>query len=105
MENDDLWHRHGSRTADRGPRSALPAHAQQRTAGMTGRGGPAPDQPSPRESDGWRVFSYMIGGMVLYGAIGWLIGHWTGISILFPLGMILGIVLSILLIAFRFTRS
>jgi F0F1-type ATP synthase assembly protein I len=72
---------------------------------MTGRGAPAPDPPSPRDSDGWRVFSYMIGGMVLYGGIGWLIGHWTGISILFPLGMILGIVLSILLIAFRFTRS
>jgi len=72
---------------------------------MTGRGGPAPDPPSHHERDGWRVFSYMIGGMVLYGGIGWLIGHWTGISILFPLGMIFGIVLSILMIVFRFTRS
>jgi ATP synthase protein I len=47
----------------------------------------------------------MLGGMLLYGTIGWLVSHWTGISILFPVGMILGIGLSIALIIFRFTRS
>ena len=72
---------------------------------MTGRGGPAPDQPSPRESDGWRVFSYMIGGMVFYGGVGWLIGRWTGISILFPLGMFLGLALAVLGIFVRFAKS
>lgn len=72
---------------------------------MTGGGGPAQQPRQPNESDGWRVLSYMIGGMVLYGAIGWLIGHWTGIPILFPLGMILGIGLSVAMIAFRYTRS
>jgi ATP synthase protein I len=72
---------------------------------MTGRGGPPPEQPRSDPGDGWRVFSYLIGGMVLYGGIGWLIGHWTGISILFPMGMILGLVLSIVLIIFRFSRT
>jgi ATP synthase protein I len=43
--------------------------------------------------------------MVFYGGLGWLIGHWTRIPILFPLGMILGIVLSVLLVIFRYTRS
>jgi ATP synthase protein I len=61
--------------------------------------------PMPRESDGWRILSYMLGGMILYGGIGWLIGHFTGIAVLFPIGMILGIGLSIALIIFRFTRS
>jgi ATP synthase protein I len=59
----------------------------------------------PREADGWRILSYMLGGMILYGGIGWLVSFWTGISILFPLGMIFGIGLSIALIIFRFTRS
>lgn len=59
----------------------------------------------PQERDGWRILSYLLGGMILYGGIGWLVGHWTGISILFPLGMILGIGLSIALIIFRVTRS
>lgn len=72
---------------------------------MTGRGRPAPEPPQSNASDGWRIFSYMIGGMAFYGGLGWLIGHWIGISILFPLGMLLGIVLSILMIIFRFARS
>ena len=61
--------------------------------------------PTPRESDGWRILSYMFGGMILYGGIGWLVGKWTGISVLFPVGMILGIALSIVLIVFRVTKT
>jgi ATP synthase protein I len=64
-----------------------------------------PEPGSPRESDGWRILSYLLGGMILYGAIGWVISHFTGISLFFPLGMILGIGLSIALIIFRFTRA
>ena len=58
-----------------------------------------------READGWQILSYMLGGMILYGGIGWLVSHWTGIAILFPLGMILGIGLSVGMIIFRFTRT
>jgi ATP synthase protein I len=58
-----------------------------------------------RESDGWQILSYMFGGMILYGGIGWLISHFTGIAILFPIGMILGVGLSVAMIIFRFTRS
>ena len=57
------------------------------------------------ESAGWSVFSYMIGGMVLYGAIGWLVGRWTHIPALFPIGMLTGLALALALIIFRFTRS
>ncbi|HEY2313372.1 MAG TPA: hypothetical protein VGH96_07140 [Streptosporangiaceae bacterium] len=91
------------------------------TGSRQGRGR-APDQPDqplrpdrpepqaqearpPRESDGWQILSYMLGGMLLYGTVGWLVSRWTGISILFPLGMILGIGLSVAMIIFRFTRS
>jgi ATP synthase protein I len=74
--------------------------------------GPQPQQPDreqqsrpPRESDGWQILSYMLGGMLLYGTVGWLVSHWTGIAILFPVGMILGIGLSVAMIIFRFSRS
>lgn len=63
-----------------------------------------PARPA-RESDGWQILSYMLGGMILYGGIGWLISHWTGIAVLFPLGMILGVGLSVAMIIFRFTRT
>jgi ATP synthase protein I len=70
-----------------------------------GPDGPGQEPPMPRESDGWRILSYLLGGMILYGGIGWLVGHWTGISVLFPIGMILGVALSVVMIIFRFTRS
>jgi len=63
------------------------------------------EQPQLREHDGWRVLSYLLGGMLIYGGLGWLVGHWTGISVLFPLGMILGLGLGVATIVFRYTRS
>ncbi len=44
---------------------------------------------------GWNVFSYLIAGMVAYGLIGWLIGRAVHIAILFPLGMLVGLGISI----------
>ena len=73
-------------------------------AGGSGGSGQEPPR-QPRESDGWQILSYMLGGMILYGAIGWLAAHWTGITVLFPIGMILGIGLSVVLIVYRVTRS
>jgi ATP synthase protein I len=82
------------------------AAGQPGTAAMTPGDPPAPKQQQPpRADEGWRVFSNMIAGMILYGGVGWLIGHWTHIPILFPLGMLLGLALALLMIIFRFTRS
>ncbi len=67
-------------------------------------GGRDPSQPRPA-SEGWAILSYMIGGMALYGLIGWLIGGWTGLPWLFPVGMLLGLASSIALVIFRVTRS
>ena len=72
---------------------------------MTGSGKPPQEPPRLQERDGWRILSYLLGGMILYGGIGWLIGRWTGISVLFPIGMLLGLGLAIAMIIFRFTRS
>jgi ATP synthase protein I len=119
MENDDPWLGHGLRTASCGPRRMLPAARVGRysmTAGTRSGVGdqdqepqsPEPRSPeprAPRESDGWQILSYMLGGMILYGGIGWLIGHVTGISILFPIGMLLGVGMSVALVIFKFTRS
>jgi ATP synthase protein I len=69
------------------------------------RPAPGSEPPMPREGTGWAIVSYLIGGMVLYGGIGWLVGRWTDIPILFPIGLLLGIGLSLALIIFRFTRQ
>ncbi len=62
------------------------------------RSGPVEDNA------GWSVFSYLISGMVFYGLIGWLVSRATHIGILFPLGMIVGLILAIVLIIFRYGR-
>jgi len=73
-----------------------------------GRGTPPdgrdPSQPRPA-GEGWTILSYMIGGMALYGFVGWLIGRWTGLPVLFPVGMLAGLASAIALIIFRVTRS
>ena len=74
--------------------------------GRSGGDMPDPgDAPRPSETDGWRIFSYLLGGMVTYGAIGWLIGHWTGLAFLFPVGLIVGLAAAIALIILRVTRT
>ncbi|HEY3002461.1 MAG TPA: hypothetical protein VGJ44_08920 [Kribbellaceae bacterium] len=62
--------------------------------------------PSPNGSmDGWRVLSYLIGGVGLYAGIGWLLDHWLGTAFFLPVGLVLGAGLSVLLLYFRYGRS
>ncbi len=51
---------------------------------------------------GWTVFSYLIGGMLAYGGIGWLIGRAVHVSLLFPIGMLAGLAISIGFIIYRY---
>lgn len=62
-------------------------------------------QPAHTGGGGYTYLSYMLGGMLLYGFIGWLTGRWTHQAYLFPVGMIVGLALSVALIIFRVTRS
>ena len=51
---------------------------------------------------GWTVFSYLIAGMVAYGGIGWLIGRAVHVAMLFPVGMLVGLAISIGYIIWRY---
>lgn len=96
-------------TAYRGPCRTL-----LRTA--PGRGGPVMSSHetgpkdrnnppgAPNASAGWAITSYLIGGMICYGGIGWLIGRWTGIAVLFPIGILFGLGLALALVIFRYAR-
>lgn len=54
---------------------------------------------------GWTVVSYLFAGMAAYGGIGWLIGRATGIALLFPVGMIVGLGLALTYIIYRYGRA
>jgi ATP synthase protein I len=68
--------------------------------------GSAQDGPGDQVTmgTGWNVFSYLIAGMLAYGGIGWVIGHFTHISLLFPIGMLVGLTISICWIIYRYGR-
>jgi F0F1-type ATP synthase assembly protein I len=56
-------------------------------------------------STGWNVFSYLIAGMAAYGLIGWLIGRAVHISLLFPIGMVVGLAISVGYVIYRYGRA
>lgn len=58
------------------------------------------------ENPGWTIFSYLLSGMIFYGAIGWALGRWVVHStLLFPIGMVVGLALAITLVVLRYGRS
>ena len=51
---------------------------------------------------GWTVFSYLLSGMAAYGLIGWLIGRAVHVQMLFPLGMLTGLAISLGFVIWRY---
>ena len=67
-----------------------------------GQGGTSDDELT--KGTGYTIFSYLIAGMLAYGGIGWLIGHFTHVSLLFPIGMLVGLAISLGWIIYRYGR-
>jgi ATP synthase protein I len=59
----------------------------------------------PEQNAGWSVFSYLISGMIFYGLAGWIASRLSHIAILFPVGMLIGLVLGIVLVIYRYGRA
>src|SRR5215831_8990222 len=79
---------------------------------MSGQGNAARTEVSRRQAAaqgraeglnvGWTVFSYLLSGMAAYGVIGWLIGRVVHVPLLFPVGMLVGLGISIGFIIYRY---
>jgi ATP synthase protein I len=54
---------------------------------------------------GYTVLSYLLAGMAAYGIIGWLVGRAVHVPLLFPVGMLVGLAISIAYIIYRFGRQ
>ena len=82
---------------------------------MSGQGNAAQTEISRREAAahgraegvniGWTVFSYLLSGMAAYGLIGWLVGRAVHVSLLFPVGMLIGLGISIGFIIYRYGKQ
>ncbi|MFB9961736.1 MULTISPECIES: AtpZ/AtpI family protein [Sinosporangium] len=52
----------------------------------------------------WSIPSYVLSGIIVYGGIGWLLSRWTGVVAFTPIGLILGVVLSVYLVYRKYGR-
>lgn len=64
------------------------------------------NEPSPEQSgrgrDPWGAFGYLVAGVAFYGGLGWLADHYLRTSFLLPVGILLGLALSLYLIFKRY---
>jgi F0F1-type ATP synthase assembly protein I len=77
---------------------------------MTGKGNGLPTGKRAAAAEGraqgldigWTVSGYLVSGMLAYGLIGWLIGRAVHVSLLLPVGMLVGLAISIGFIIYRY---
>jgi F0F1-type ATP synthase assembly protein I len=68
-------------------------------------GNPKEPDALPPRSSGWTVLSYLLAGMLAYGGLGWLVSRAVHSPVIFPVGMLLGLGISIGLVIHRYGRS
>lgn len=62
-----------------------------------------PPEPSS-QGDPWHAFGYLVSGVVLYGAGGWLLDRWLETQFFVVIGILLGAALGIYLTWSRFRQ-
>jgi F0F1-type ATP synthase assembly protein I len=57
------------------------------------------------ETTAWNITGYLLAGPIAWGGIGWLVDRWLGTDVFGPLGLMLGLGLSLYLIWVRYGRA
>jgi F0F1-type ATP synthase assembly protein I len=60
-------------------------------------------RPASKGADeGWAVLSTLISGFVIFGGIGWFLDQWWGTRLMTPIGLVVGMALSIYAVVMQF---
>jgi hypothetical protein len=86
-----------------GPGLAARRHQSWASRWERGQGGNTLDGTAGLGT-GWEVVSYLLAGMLAYGAIGWLVGRAVHIGLLFPIGMAVGLAIALGWVIYRHGR-
>jgi hypothetical protein len=96
-------------SADDGPRGDAGGPATRRTiASRRGQtwgsrwNGGKPDGAATGPGAGSEAFSYIAAGLVAYGGIGWVVAHFTHIELFFPIGMLVGVAISLGWVVYKY---
>lgn len=80
----------------------------EQAAGERDRYAPDPALPSPTaqaDAMGSTVLAYLITGPMLFGALGWLVDRWLGVTLFIAVGILAGMGLSLYIIWLRYGTS
>ncbi len=80
------------------------AARRQQTWASRWNGGQPEGASATNRGTGSEVASYVIAGLLAYGGIGWLVAHFTHIQLFFPIGMLVGVALSLGWVVYRYGR-
>ena len=67
-----------------------------------GHGRPSDEHPRLAEASAWSITAYLLGGLITYGGIGWLLDRWLGTSFLVLVGLLVGMGLALYIVWFRY---
>lgn len=57
------------------------------------------------QSDAWGAFSLLLSGLLVYGGLGWLAAHFTGLHWLLGVGIVLGAAGGLLAVWLRYGKA
>jgi F0F1-type ATP synthase assembly protein I len=57
---------------------------------------------SPGAGAGWAVLGTLIGGMAVWGGVGWILDRWLSTRLFLPIGVIVGVAGAIYVIAVKY---
>lgn len=52
-------------------------------------------------NEGYRIISYLVAGLIFYGGLGWLADAWLNTRFLLPIGIVVGMALSLYIVIKR----
>lgn len=65
---------------------------------------PSPGSGMPGASgmgQGWESLGTLLSGIIVWGGAGWLVDHWLGTSLFFPIGVLVGLAAAVYLVFVR----
>ena len=67
--------------------------------------GSGPSPSAQADAMGSTILAYLLTGPALFGGLAWLLSEWTGVTFFLPIGILVGMALSLYIIWLRYGKA